>query len=140
MKLITILFILCATNLMLSAQADYIVFGKGGGFTGAVTAYKVFQDGKVQKGSGLIEIDYSCTGKIKKSKAKKIFTNLDAIEIKPFNHPGNLYFFISFFRDGNEIKYTWGSVDYEAPEAITTLYNEAVSQLSKLDFNSEKKK
>jgi len=59
-----------------SAQSEYLVFGKGGGLSGAVTQYRIQSNGKVYKGNGMVDILYSQKGKIGKSDAKKIYADL----------------------------------------------------------------
>jgi hypothetical protein len=75
--LILIIFILPDA----SAQSEYLVFGKGGGIVGEVTQYRILNNGKVFKGSGLANILYTQKGKIGKPEAKKIYADLQNIRI-----------------------------------------------------------
>ena len=136
MKYLTLIFALISIQTVLSAQEKYLVFGKGGGVAGMANVYKVYLNGEVQKGSGMVELNYLQHSKIKKSAAKKMFCRISKLEITSFNHPGNMYYFIVFFENDKAIKYTWGAADFKAPEELTGLYNDAVSQLSKLDYNT----
>lgn len=131
----TLFFIVCS---LLQAQESYVVFGSGGGFTGIANVYKVDKNGNVLKGSARIDTNYTDAGKIKKSQAKKLFCKMNKVATTPFNHPGNMYYFISYFHNDKEIKYTWGENDFKVPEEIITLYRETVSKLSKLEYSPVK--
>jgi len=122
-----------------SAQSEYLVFGKGGGLSGAVTQYRMLSNGKVYKGSGLTEILYTQKGKIGKSNAKKICTEIKNIPDTLFHHPGNVYYFIEVPGDTAVIRYTWGDPDYKVPDILGELYRSAMEQVSGLSYKTVKK-
>ena len=119
-----------------SAQENYVVFGKGGGFTGEAIAYKLLQNGKVLKGSGLGEIKYTEYSKIKKSKARKIFAEVNALLAEPFSQPGNMYYFITWHQEGNETSYSWGATGFEPPKEMRIIFQETFKNLSALSYNT----
>lgn len=127
MRFILLIIFIISANFSVAAQETYILFGKGGGFTGKTNVYKVFPNGKIQKGSGLLEIKYSQCSKIRKSAARKLFSGIDNLKTEPFSHPGNMYYFITVFDGAKETKYTWGANDFSAPEEILSIYNKADS-------------
>jgi hypothetical protein len=131
-------FLLLSASYIASAQEDYILFGKGGGFTGEVSVYKISPKGNVYKGSGIAEIVYSGCSKIKKKEAREIFRNVDKILTMPFNQPGNMYYFIQRVKEGSEQKYTWGANDFKVTEDIKSLYQEAMQKFSSLTYKSLK--
>lgn len=134
MKTAFFISFLMAVYTTVNCQENYIAFGSGGGYSGMATVYKLAQNGKVLKGTGKVDIKYTESGKFKKSQAKKIFAMLNNIETDAFSHPGNMYYFISYFKNGAETKYTWGASDFQVPEELSALYRETISKLSKLDF------
>jgi hypothetical protein len=138
MKFLFFSIFLFSVCLIIPAQENYIVFGNGGGFSGLATVYKVYQDGKVLKGTGRVDIQYADMGKIKKSAAKKLFRRMNAIKSTSFNCPGNMYYYISLYKNGNEIKYLWGATDFKVPEEIRTFYRETVLILLELEYNPVK--
>jgi len=122
----------------LSAQPEYLVFGKGGGLAGGVTQYRLLSSGKVYKGSGMVDVLYAQKGKIGKSDAKKILEDLKNLPDTTFNHPGNVYYFIQFPGDTADIRYTWGDPDYQVPDALNELYRISTDQVARLTYKTLK--
>ena len=122
-----------------SAQPEYLVFGKGGGLSGAVTQYRIQNNGKVYKGNGKVDILYSEKGKISKSDAKKIYADLKNIPDTSFHHPGNIYYFIQLPGDTSDKRYTWGDPAYKVPDALGELYRSAMDKIAGLKYKTLKK-
>ncbi|RAW00615.1 hypothetical protein [Pseudochryseolinea flava] len=124
-----------------NAQDDAVVVGSGGGFTGAVTAYKITSKGKVFKGNGVTDIEYTACAKIKKSKAKKIIRSVhqQVDAIKSFNHPGNMYTFIAIESKGEQTRLTWGDNKIPAPENLKNLYADIMNSVGSLRYKTIKK-
>jgi hypothetical protein len=123
----------------LSAQPEYLIFGKGGGIAGEVTQYRILSNGKVYKGTGKADILYSQKGKICKSDAKKIYADLMNIPDTSFHHPGNIYYFIQVPGDSADVRYTWGDPAYKVPDNLGELYRNTVGEVAKLKFKTIKK-
>jgi hypothetical protein len=121
------------------AQSEYLVIGKGGGLSGAVTQYRIQSNGKVYKGNGMVDILYSQKGKIGKPDAKKIFADRKNIPDTSFQHPGNVYYFIQLPGDTSDIRYTWGDPAYEVPDALGKLYQSAMDKVAGLKYKTLKK-
>lgn len=124
------------------AQDQVVIVGSGGGFTGATTAYKITSKGEVLKGSGVAEIKYTECAKIKKSKAKKIIdeASREALLIKEFNHPGNMYSFLSIEKEKEEqTRLTWGDKNTPAPEKIRQLHADIMKTVGSLRYKTIKK-
>jgi hypothetical protein len=136
MKLFTFFFFLLTTfvSQVFAQQKDHFIIGQGGGITGKIVQYQICRNGKVLKGSGLAEIVYTAESKIKKSQAEKFFKKMKNLSDEPFRHPGNMYYYISFFRNNTEIRYTWGSKDFDPPAEISCIYKEIFQKISELDF------
>lgn len=121
------------------AQHEYLVIGKGGGISGEVLQFRISHKGKVYKGTGIADIQYAMTAKIKKSEARKIFVEFGSIQDSSFHHPGNLYYFIHKVGEGCKTEYTWGEQGFEVPENLTILYKNSMSRLSGLSYKPVKK-
>jgi hypothetical protein len=143
MKFKTPLFTIIASllSLFVQAQDKVIVIGTGGGFSGAVTAYKITEKGEVFKGNGLAEIKYTLCAKIKKSKAKKLIqqASTEVEAIKDFNHPGNLYSFIAIESGNDKTRLTWGDNNNPTPEKIRVLHADILKAVSSLNYKPIKK-
>jgi hypothetical protein len=133
-KIYSLLFLVSFCSI-LSAQNRYITIGNGGGFSGSVTIFKITPDGKVLKGKGLVEIKYAEYGKLKK---RKVSTFIKSISKQTsslnFNHPGNLYYFLSYSEDGKERKVIWGDSSHSVNESIQKLYDDIVASLNTVRF------
>jgi len=139
MKSFYTLFILAFLTTTVSlAQEKCVIVGSGGGIAGTATVYKITTAGKVLKGSGIEEIKYTESGKIKKGKAKKYIqmaseqTQLNS----QFNHPGNLYYFIRYTEGTTDRKVTWGDPAHPIPESMQKLYQEINTALGAARFKS----
>lgn len=118
------------------AQNKFITVGSGGGFTGAVTTYKITREGKVYKGKGVGEIKFTECGKIKRSAAKKMFTSASGLmpANNSFNHPGNLYYFLKYTQDGKEQTITWGDADHPVADEVRKLYEEIHASVNAIRY------
>jgi len=119
------------------AQERYFEITRGGGISGKATRYQVDREGRVLKGSGLGEINYSEESELKKCKAKKCFRRAGKLvsSYSDFNHPGNLYYSIKFYELGKGGEITWGDAGYRVPEGVEKLYQEIHAALDGLIFS-----
>ena len=119
------------------AQGSFVTISNGGGFTGAVTAYKVYKDGTVLKGKG-IPLNYTETARLKRSKAKKYCKRIktQVASLPDFNHPGNVYYSIAIVDEGQERKVVWGDSKYPVSEEVLKLYNDMLTAFSHLSFTT----
>jgi len=99
-------------------------------------AYKIFMDGKVYKGKGVAEIQYTECARIRKAKARKLIrcATQTLSSAGEFNAPGNQYFFLITVQQGKENKTTWGAADRPVPEALKNLYQEVQGMVSALTY------
>jgi hypothetical protein len=127
-------FLLSAFSL--SAQDTFITIGSGGGITGMATVYKITPKGKVFKGKGVGEIKYDECSKLKRSASKENVRTVsrNTKDLTPFNHPGNVYYFLTYYDKGAEQTITWGDGDHPVPEHIRTLYEKIQKQVSGLTY------
>jgi hypothetical protein len=104
-----------------------LIFGEGGGFTGAVTTYTLQPDGQLQRTNSLTQ-ETSKAGAISPRAASAFFARADSLikANRDFNHPGNHYFFVKL-EDGNAGQgVTWGDNAQPAPAGAEALYDELI--------------
>ena len=117
------------------AQHKFITLGSGGGFAGTTTVYKVTPKGKVFKGAGIGDVEFSMCGKIRKNKAKQIVKRVaDEVTESSFDHPGNLFYFIAYTEDNNERTFKWGDADHPVREDVKKLYDEVLASINGIRF------
>lgn len=117
------------------AQDKFITLGSGGGFAGTTTVYKVTPKGKVFKGAGIGDVEFSMCGKIRKTKAKQIVKRVaDEVTESSFDHPGNLFYFISYTEDNNERTFKWGDAEHPVREDVKKLYDEVLASINGIRF------
>jgi hypothetical protein len=137
MKLAYALLVFSFFNSITSnAQKKNITVGSGGGFAGTSTVYKITSSGKVFKGKGIGEIKFTECSKLKKAHALTYIQSVSKqTELnEPFNHPGNLYYFMGYAENSNVLKLTWGDAEHPVPESIQKLYQEINTAISSLHF------
>ena len=102
----------------------YILFGTGGGFTGKVTSYKLYESGQIKKQSG-IKTAFNSLTTVEEKTSKQIFKSIDQLDLKsrPINDPGNLYYFMELNEKGEKTKFIWGGIKEEPDDAIRAFYN-----------------
>lgn len=120
------------------SQECFLIVRSGGGITGMATVYQIDPDGQVLKGRGLGQINYSEKSTIQKSLARKFYRKTrKLVEKSPaFDHPGNIYYSLAARENGNEVKMTWGAIEYPAPEQAKKLYDEITKILTGLTFTA----
>jgi hypothetical protein len=122
------------------AQESFVTAGSGGGFSGIANVYKISSDGKVWKGKGTANIEFTECSKIKKKKAQTYIERV-AREVKALGeskHPGNMYYFLSVSENGNETRVTWGDPQQPAPESVKKTYQEIIDAISALKYKPVK--
>ena len=138
MRFIILVSALLMVKSVTTAQESYLMIGQGGGITGEITAYKIYQNGKVLKGSGRADINYSFIARIKRHQAKEYFAEAEDCHSETFSRPGNMYYFLYYSQQGKEIRYTWGETGFSTPDNILTLYRDVIKQVSRLNFKTLK--
>jgi hypothetical protein len=109
-----------ASNCSSDQPFKEIRFGEGGGFTGAVTEYRLKENGDVYRLNSAEQDEYlikSITAdelKILRDKLSKV--PKDALNM---NHPYNVYRFIQI----DTTKIVWGDPSFTPPKELEDLYN-----------------
>lgn len=124
--LVLILLILSCNSTKYTAENlpdTQLIFGQGGGFTGAVTSYCLLENGQLFKKSD--KKTFESWKKVKKKKAKEIFKNCYANRLDTIEHsiPGNMYFFIQYRKDSIDNKILWNDNTPPDNTEIPKLYH-----------------
>ncbi len=100
-----------------------LIFGSGGGFSGAVTRYILLENGQLFRYDSLPETLVEM-GRVRKSKAKAHFKTIDqlALQKRKINEPGNVYYFLEYQYKNYHAKCIWGNSDYEVDKELSNFY------------------
>jgi hypothetical protein len=111
------------------SKLNYIKFGNGGGFTGMVNTYFLTETGDLYAdgGEGLQK-----SGTVDKQIANQMLALHKILHVKekPYDVPGNRYFFIEYKIDGEIQKIQWGGDDNQ-PKEYETWYNNLIYLIKK---------
>ncbi|SFX75366.1 hypothetical protein [Cytophaga hutchinsonii] len=109
-----------------TTNKNYIEFGNGGGFTGAVKSHILTQEGNLfqlenQSGATFVK-------KIKHCKVKHIYRYVikNNMAACVYNEPGNTYAFITIQLNKQTNKIIWNNSNILTPPTITKLYNKLI--------------
>jgi hypothetical protein len=112
------------------ATGRRLIFGEGGGFTGAVTTYTLQPDGQLQRTDSRTQ-ETAKAGSVSPTEAAALFDRAENLigANRDFNHPGNQYFFVKL-EDGNAQQgVTWGASNQPAPAGLEALYEELLKTI-----------
>ena len=102
-----------------------LIFGSGGGFTGAVTEFVLLENGQLFTHVGA-ETPFRELTRIGRRTTKDLFSK--AAQMKELdasvNEPGNIYYFISEWQSGAERRITWGAQDKPVSENVKDFYQQ----------------
>lgn len=123
-------FVACKTQGYTPTQLPerQIVFGKGGGVSGEITEYILLENGQVFRSSSfsgkMVELR-----KIEKKQARQFFEQIAGLQLdkEKFDHPGNMYYFITYKTPDNPGKVVWGNRDNPVRENIQNFYDSLIS-------------
>jgi hypothetical protein len=109
-----------ASNCASDQHFKEIRFGEGGGFTGAVTEYRVKENGDIYRLNS-VEQEEQLIKSITAEEIKLIRDKLSKVPKEAFNvnHPYNVYRFIKI----DTMKAVWGDPSYTPPAELEDLYN-----------------
>lgn len=107
-----------------------LVFGRGGGITGAVDTYILLENGQLFHTNSITKKSEELK-KVGKAKTQELFNQLEAIQLGDidFNHPGNMYYFIEDVSEAGSKKVVWGNKDYQVEPLCKILYTNLIEQL-----------
>lgn len=117
----TLIFIfLNASNCSSDKSFKELRFGSGGGFTGAISEFRVKENGDVFQYNSMEKeeklIKSITSEELKTIKEKIALLPADALTI---NRPYNMYYYIQL----DTMKAVWGDPSFTAPKELLDLYN-----------------
>ncbi|UII25372.1 hypothetical protein LVD15_18990 [Fulvivirga maritima] len=126
--LISILFLSSCSSTQIVSDVEYIRFGSGGGFTGAVKQYQLSKEGSL---SLISKNDTSFIKTIDPEKLSQIIRTAEKAKPIKLNEPKNMYQFIELdTKDENHYRWVWGLGHQDLPEELDILYK-SLSNLTK---------
>ncbi|MBI3234437.1 MAG: hypothetical protein HYZ42_10425 [Bacteroidetes bacterium] len=114
----------------LPGEERKVIFGSGGGFTGAVNTYSLSSLGTLSKLKMNGEVDTTYKIKFSKKELTEVFDIYSKIgkENLGFKKPGNMYKFIILTGEFNaNPDYMWGQDGYRAPAAVEAFYDKLMA-------------
>lgn len=102
-----------------------LIFGNGGGISGAVSTYTLLENGQLFHNNSLTK-EHVEMESLTKKEAKSSFEKMKVLKISEinFNHPGNMYYFLEEVKGDSIHRVTWGSNDHKISEECKTFYKE----------------
>ncbi|RRB06444.1 FAD-binding oxidoreductase [Larkinella rosea] len=108
-----------------------IVVGKGGGFTGASTSYYLLENGYLYVKTDADSL-FTLIGKKTAAATRRLFNELETVcRIKStrFSQPGNRYQFVSWKKNRQEYKVSWGDPRQPPPPRFVKFYQSFMAQI-----------
>ncbi|MEM8523562.1 MAG: hypothetical protein AAGG68_02905 [Bacteroidota bacterium] len=120
----------CKTYQPNNLPSKQIIFGNGGGITGATTSYILLQNGQVFKSNSL-QNDTTALLKIKPKIAKQYFEQLNDLDWQKVgsSQPGNTYQFVTYKTVDSTQRIAWGAAGYEVPTNLKNIYDALKKEL-----------
>ncbi|GAB3903932.1 hypothetical protein GCM10028803_33150 [Larkinella knui] len=115
----------------LTYQNRQISVGKGGGFTGASTAYYLLENGNLYAKSTADSL-FTHLGKKSAAVTRRLFNELEKtcqIKTTRFDQPGNVYQYVSWKKNQQEFKVTWGNQRQPPPARFVKFYKSFMAQI-----------
>jgi len=99
--------------------ATQLIFGDGGGITGATTSFILLENGQIFKHYSLDNSTME-VGKIKRKQAKQLLQGAQALGMGEMdvNEPGNLYYFLELKTERDSHRCNWGAQGYQVDEKL----------------------
>ncbi len=112
-----------------------LICGKGGGVTGQVRQYHLFENGTLFVGEGLTDKVFKKVGKISLRQANQLFDNYQTLQLGQvnFDHPGNLYKFIELKNGNNKHRITWGASGQKVNKEVQLFFDLFYRQVKTLN-------
>ena len=102
-----------------------IVFGNGGGFTGAVSEYVLLENGQMFQKASLSADTLSSQPDMRKKVCRQAFKSMAKMDttLLGAQQPGNRYFFLHYFDGKDSWQTTWGANGYEIAMEVKEVYD-----------------
>ena len=105
------------------ADPENLVIGHGGGFTGQIIEYQIFETGKVLRRNSLNNSEEEIKS-IPVDSYKQIISNYQKLGLDQldWNEPDNMYYYIVFNQEGNTHKVVWNNNNESEVQAKLKLF------------------
>ena len=122
----------CKTYTIDELPEEHLIFGKGGGFTGAVETHTLLRNGQLFQHNSLKK-DTLTLPKIKRKQVKSCYEKANSIdwEKMAMNHPGNRYYFLEYVKGGTKNRIVWGGEETAVAEEVKLLYQDLIALVQK---------
>ncbi len=112
-------------------ETDYLSFGSGGGYAGALTTHYLLPNGQLFTTEGIVG-EKVPAGKISARKAKRLIQEYqDSLSSVQYDVPGNAYYFLEWTGAVEKHKIQWAKGQDNAPAAAADFYKQLLAQLPK---------
>jgi hypothetical protein len=111
-----------------------LIFGNGGGFTGAESRYVLLDNGQlfsVETNKSTRKEKYTPLRQLSRTITRQLFSKADALQLEQlaFSHPGNMYYFIGLQENDTTHRATWGHPSHTIPGEAEILYHQLIASL-----------
>ncbi|MDX1906137.1 MAG: hypothetical protein SF053_03825 [Bacteroidia bacterium] len=102
-----------------------LIFGSGGGITGAVTTYALLEDGYLYVQKSRTD-SFELVKKVGKSQARTLIQKAETLGIPgmELNVPGNMYYFVRYKSPDQQGNVVWGDFATKVKPEIQAFYTE----------------
>jgi len=112
----------------ISFEGDQVMFGNGGGMTGAVTTHTLLETGQLFTNKSLSGDAWVEENRLSRKRTQSLLLKVRSLSLAKVdhNHPGNTYKFIRIFNQDKEHYISWGASEHPIAEDIKSYYFELV--------------
>ena len=105
-----------------------IIFGSGGGFTGAVTEYHLFENGQLFEKQPMLSDTLRPLPNMERKVCRKAFKKMEKMDTSLLgaNQPGNRYYFLEWNNGERAWRTVWGSSSYKVANEVKDLYQQLI--------------
>ena len=107
---------------------NQLIFGSGGGFANQVHEYRLLDNKRLYSKKN-DDSNFVALGKQKPKTVKKLFGESATLfeEVKDFNEPGNIYYYIRLQKGNQTQSLVWGRQNTQTPEKARELYKQLMN-------------
>jgi hypothetical protein len=104
-------------------QGKQLLFGAGGGITGAVTTYSLLPNGDLYRDAPHDSTGFALLAEGKRAAAKAAHKQARSLAGYELDAPGNFYYFLALRSKKTTYRLTWGQADLSPPPEVQALYD-----------------
>jgi hypothetical protein len=100
-----------------------LVFGSGGGITGAVTTFALLPGGELFRDAPHDSTGFALLAEVEGAAARAAFRQARDLEAYQLDEPGNYYYFLAYHSKKTSYRHTWGRAGQTPPPEVQALYD-----------------